>query len=113
MVDKISVAMWNFLSEITLPTAIKYEIYEKQPEIELDLGKELLFEESCNLYMQTQLKVRNKAVPFCLVKLNVSVYYAIDVGFQENEVILRDSDDFLGLDFNSKPNIKIRESRTN
>lgn len=74
--------MWNFLSEIQLPTAIKYEIYEKQPEIDLELGKELLFEESCNLYLQTQLKVRNLVVPFCLIKLNVSVYYSIDVGFQ-------------------------------
>ncbi len=47
------------------------------------------------------------SVPCCLIKLNISVYYSVDVGFQENEIVLKEDDHFKGIDFGLSKNIKI------
>jgi hypothetical protein len=50
-------------------------------------------------------------IPFCLLRLSVSVYYTVDVGFQENEITLTDDDNFRSIDFTNNRNLVISESR--
>lgn len=104
--------VWNFKSVVTLPEAIRFEIYEKQPELGLKVEGEVRCEESSLLMVEGALKAAPGTIPLCLIKLSLSVYFSVDVGFQENEVVLSEEDGFKGIDFSSSHNVKVMEGRS-
>lgn len=106
-IDKVELFVWNFRSSIALPAEIKFEVYQKQPEINLIIDKQIKCEESSNIFVEGDLRLAALSVPCCLIKLNISVYYSVDVGFQENEIVLKEDDHFKGIDFGLSKNIKI------
>ena len=79
--------IWNYRYPLKLHKDITIEVYEENSHYEIVAPEELVIEKSSQL--EFNFKVRNlKPVLSHLVKMNISIYYSIEVGLQENIVIL-------------------------
>ena len=82
-IEQVELSVWNFKTFVNLPHPIKLQIYQKQPCVDLLIKDEIHCEESSNILIETTLAINSQQIPLCLIKLSCSVYYTLDVGFQE------------------------------
>lgn len=108
--ERVGLRLWHFSCAKLLPSPIRYEIYEKQPVVLLQVERELVLEESSRIEIPARLVYEEESIVKCsLIKLSVAIYYSVDVGFQENEYVLSCQDQFMGLDFATNHNLLLCE----